>query len=538
MLGSRLAIPIVTAIAVALAAPGVASAQLIFDRGNDIWAANDDGSNPHPLVLAAPLGMDAGLGSPAVAPNGDALLFRGTTLRNAYAGNSQDFYGENADGAYVLQDGAVRRLSAPPAASPMAWTTGDLVPEPAPGGAYVYERDSCTEQLFNIEYSLFWGAFCKSELRSSSLAAGAAGSASFATPCDEAGEGGPGDPSPDPTDGSLRVVYVGCGTETEPFTTRGELIVGEPGGVATPIAYGADLPYGNAFAGFADPSFSPDGRLIVAYDYGGTDYADTPEQAAGIYLFDPASPGSMRLLLSAPEASGGEYETLASPRFAGPNTIVFVAGGSVWSVPASCDECSMADATKLFAGGPNAAEQAFSVAWTAVNVAPASVYPSQGPAGGSPSSPSSPTRQPQPRHESERHGGTLALTLARLHARPLRRLLAKGLAVRARCSSACRLALTLTVDTRTARRYGLLGHSHRGHRRARLPRHGQGGAVVVGRVRLKLSAGKLTGARVRFTPRARRSLRRARSLKLRLSGVASASGLAPASAARILKVRR
>lgn len=534
------------AVALAFAAP--ASAQLVFDRGNDIWGANDDGSNPHLLVQAAPLGMDQGLGSPAVAPDGEALLFRGTTFRNTYAGHSQDFYGENTDGTYALQGGTVRRLSAPPVGSPMAWSTGDIVPEPAPGGAYVYEHGTCTEVSVLFDYSFFWNPFCKNELRSSSLAAGAAGSAPFATPCDGDAEGGPADPSPDPASGSLLVAYVGCTIEEGGVISPPALIVSGPGEAgAKAVAYGAEYAYPGGEA-LADPSWSPDGSRLVLYDHGGTNF-EGPADTAGIYVLEPMpNPATSRLLIKAPEVEAEAFETLASPRFAGPGTIVFVAGGSVWSVPASCDECTFpGDATKLFAGGSDPSTQAFSVAWTAREVAPASVYPGQaGEPGGSGSaaggqsgaSPSSSAPRPAAHDHKGRggRGGTLALALGAVHAPPLRKLLAKGLPVKARCSRACGLTLSLAVDAKTARRYRLLRQGRSRPRSALLRRHGA--AVVVGRARLELRGGKLTGARVRFTHRARRALRRARGLKLRLSAAAHAAGVAPAGATRIVKVHR
>lgn len=535
---SRLLPAIAGALLAAALLASPASAQLVFDRGNDIWAANDDGSSPHPLVEAAPLGMDAGLGSPAVAPDGNALLFRGTTLRNPHAGFTTNFYGENADGDYVLSGGVVRRLSAPPAAMPLSLTTGDMGPEPAPAGGYVYQHDSCTEAWNIIVFG--YVPFCVSELRSSSLAAGAAGSARFASPCDEEAEGGPADPSPNPASGTLQIAYVGCKAEAE-FSSPGELIVGGPGGAATPIAVGPELPNDESVAGFADfadPSWSPDGSRIVAYDYGGTDTGGNPEQAAGIYAFDPARPGFMRLMAAAPRESNGEYEVLASPRFAGAETIVFVARGSVWSVPADCSECSFpGDARRLFAGGSDPSTQAFSVAWTAREVVPATAYPGQGATAGPAQQAGAAPTAKHPGQPGEAGEGSLALRLDVLHPPRLRRLLARGLPVRVRCSHACRLALSLTIRAGTARRYGLLGSRHRERLRGRLAAPLRLGATVIGRARLRLRAGRLTAVRVRLTHRAAHALRRAQGLRLRLVALARSAGVPAASAARSVRVR-
>jgi hypothetical protein len=98
-----------------------------------------------------------------------------------------------------------------------------------------------------------------------------------------------------------------------------------------------------------------------------------------------------------------------------------------------------------------------------------------------------------------------SLTLAR---RPLPRALARGLSARARCSVDCAAVATLTLDNATARRYGLT------RRRS--------GRVVVARG----SGGReFDGSRrfgVRFTAAARRRLRDATRLRLRLRAGGSA----------------
>jgi hypothetical protein len=95
-----------------------------------------------------------------------------------------------------------------------------------------------------------------------------------------------------------------------------------------------------------------------------------------------------------------------------------------------------------------------------------------------------------------------------LERRSLPRALAAGLRARARCSVGCAAAATLSVDNATARRYGLT------RRRS--------GRVVVARG----SGGReFRGAKrfaVRFTTTARRKLRNASRLRVRLSSSASA----------------
>jgi hypothetical protein len=108
--------------------------------------------------------------------------------------------------------------------------------------------------------------------------------------------------------------------------------------------------------------------------------------------------------------------------------------------------------------------------------------------------------------------------------RPLQRALARGLPARARCSVACAAAAALSVDNATARRYGLT------HRRS--------GRVVVARG----SGGReFDGTRrfaVRFTATARRRLRAATRLHLRLSATGSADSTDRRTQTRSLTLTR
>lgn len=521
-------IAVVSAVALALAS--IASAQMVFDVGNDIWASNDDGSGAHLLVTAASLGMDQGLGDPAVAPHGSTLLFDGSTHANPFVDplSSSVFYGDNAAGVYALSGGTVTRLSGPPRSTGTASESDELVPEPASGGVYVYEHEECVPQT---TYYNLPGKYCGGWLRYAPISSGAAEASAFATECD--GDMGipstpPADPSPDPASGSLRVAYVGCEQAEQDqagiTTDHDQLIVSGPGGqgkVTVALAPGAS----NAASGdpdMADPSWSPDGSELVVYNAGGTDFdpqtSQTTTTPGGLYVFsDLTQTNAGRLVLEDPLNGDGTADRIRSPRFTGAGTIVFVLDGSIYSIPASCSDCTMASATKLRDGGTDASTQSFSVGWTSGSVAPAKAGSGGGGSGGSGGGGGSGGSGGTGGSSGGGGGHGLRLTVARVRAPRLQTLLAHGLTVRARCSLSCRLSLTLTLPAATAHRYGLI--SARAFRRLR---HRRNARVTIGHAAARLRAGRSRAVRVKLNARARRGLRHARRLTLGLRVVARA----------------
>lgn len=368
--------------------PAPASAQLVFNRGTDLYASADDGSDVHLLVAARGLGMDQGLSSPAVAPSGNELLFWGETYRNSAQYKSYTTYGANADGVYALSGGQVRRLSGAPAPARNAdgnpsYSSGEEEPEPVPSGSYVYQDTQCSV-YFDSE-ALTWDDACGTTLDSAPLSRGSAGAAQFVSDCDGSGSG-VRDPSADPASASPIVAYGGCSYSSEPgnplVDPQAELVISGPahrGQVR--VALGADtccVP--RPSAGFSDPSWSADGRRLVAYNSGGDHQTyngygfDTTPVPAGLYVYsDLSQTTSGTLALAAPADGQGGYLQLSSPRFMGTDKIVFAAQGSIWSIPAACNQCSFpAEATKLYEGGSNAATQASGVAWTTGTIQPAS----------------------------------------------------------------------------------------------------------------------------------------------------------------------
>ena len=67
--------------AIALAAPSLAAATIVYRHGGDIWTMNDNGTGAHALVTTAQI-PGAGpwtIGAPDVLPGGAVVVFTGTT---------------------------------------------------------------------------------------------------------------------------------------------------------------------------------------------------------------------------------------------------------------------------------------------------------------------------------------------------------------------------------------------------------------------------------------------------------------------------
>ncbi len=499
-------------IAAAVAAlPQAARAELVFDRGPDVYAANDDGSDLHPLVRASWLGMDNGLWTPAVAPDGTVVTFMGETLRNDVQdpnGDGTHYYGASADGAYVLAGGKIARLTPDPA--PAGYSTGgDISPEPVAGGQYAFKHWSCTE----VHGQLGWDNWCESAMLTAPLSQGALASTTFA-PVD--GCSAAGNPTQDPSTTTLRLAYTGCTYNADPTNPlsegRASIYISGPGHQDEhAIALGEDADTGQT-DGFVDPSFSPDGGQVVAYDTGGgrDDFDHNPvhfEVPAALRVFDAdaAQPSEGRVLVQAPVDDQGHYVALESPRYIGADTIAFTAGGSIWTVPADCDDCTLDDdATELVDGSFDDGTGIGAVAWTSKTVQPgtAPAPPQNGGGGGGGTPQPAPQPQPAPRPTPipqptpatvvpalKLPGGTLKVKHGRLKLR-----LACGTG-----TTSCKGTLSLTT--------------RKGKKRSSL-----------GRVAYAIAAGKKKTVALKLTRAGRRALAKAHHRRLKVLLTAKPAG--------------
>ena len=295
----------------AFAAAQPASATIVYEHGNEIWAMNDDGSDQRQLAAGAPLGMEAGVGNPHVAPNGSTVVFEGSTNRNYHtcAGGIQ-YWGNHAIGVYRWRDGAIARLTEAPSPG-QCLTTFHTDPEATTNG-----------RVLNI----YWAIASGNNLRGfqSGTQDGPA-EGSTPTGCDN--DIDLEDPSPNPAN-PAQFAYLGC----------------EGGGGSQAIG----LTQGSSHQGlsFDDApqravAWRSDGGLVVASE-GGT------EPGIWTYTPTPGNPNPVHVL-NGDFAGDVGFAGVANDR------ILFSSGGDIWSIPASCTaaSCSMANATRLTTSGSN-----------------------------------------------------------------------------------------------------------------------------------------------------------------------------------------
>ena len=303
----------VTAVVTLIAFAGAesASATIVYKHGNEVWAMNDDGSDQRVLATPDPLGMEAGLGDPHVAPNGSTVVFSGSTNRNYHTcGAGVQYWGQHASGIYRWRDGVVTRLSQAPSGQPTCITSIHAEPEATTNGRVL------NELLLNVNGTFGHGF-------QSGTQEGPA-DANNPTACDNAV--GLADPSPNPANPD-QFAYLGC--------------TGGGGQDAVAVSQGSThtTPVVDDSSQRSVGWRSDGGRLVVSE--GGTE--------PGLWTYNPASPVAPVHVLN------GEFSGV---NFAGANDerLVFSSAGEIWSVPASCTAatCSFpASATRLTPAGAN-----------------------------------------------------------------------------------------------------------------------------------------------------------------------------------------
>jgi hypothetical protein len=264
---------------------------------------------------------------------------------------------------------------------------------------------------------------------------------------------GPSSPSPNPAN-AAEVAYVGCDDANYDY---GLWVSGE-NNANTRLIGAAAVP-------IEHPSWRSDGQQIVNVERGGSE--------PGLWIVQAAGAPGFRHVLADP--AGNDF---SSPRFMGPaqDRVIFGAAGELWTIPASCTAatCSFpASATQVTTGGDNSAP-----AWTARNLIAAPVQGGGGQTGGG-------SGQNGDGDTTGEGPSPVAVTLSRTR---LRKALARG--------------ITFTADVGEAGRVSAV-------LRQKKKKVGAGSARV--------GADGIARARVRFTRKAARKLRRRKSARLTLS---------------------
>jgi hypothetical protein len=370
-LATRFALLVVSAVLIAISAPISAEADVVFEKGADIWVMEDDGTDARALVKGSDLSdMDGGLADPHVDPVGKTVVFTGNTARNKVVdyGTCGYYpytypcwtwhYGFNATGVYKLEDGAVTRVSGAPAYC-YNCTMSDYSPELSAGAKrHAYSFMHCQGTRSAGSYAC-----------NSSLGVRGEGEGSFGTVC------GPDDavlydPTINPANAN-QIAYSDC-TVASGENSVEAIYVAEPGRANEhPVACDDST--------IEDPSFSPSGNRLVTSEKGTT---------PGLWIYDPTVNNCL------PGASGTQALvnpdpdniSFSDPRFMGSDKLVFAVGtksGESWvydlyTIAAGCNGCQFPSAaTKLTEGGESS-----SPAWTSAALAVAPVTPPDNNGGG------------------------------------------------------------------------------------------------------------------------------------------------------------
>jgi hypothetical protein len=140
-----------------LAAFGTTAAyagQIVYAHGGDLWAMNDDGSNPHPLFTSSQAGVVVDGMTPAhqpvaVQPGGNGIAFVGTSNGSCAATPA------NCPGVYSLVGGKLTRLTAAPApcgGGGISCASEEDLPAVTSDGRIVYERLDVASSLSCFYY--------------------------------------------------------------------------------------------------------------------------------------------------------------------------------------------------------------------------------------------------------------------------------------------------------------------------------------------------------------------------------------------------
>ena len=455
------------AAAVALTAAAPASAgQILYADHDGLYAVNEDGSGKRELINADAFGADA-VYEPWVQPNGSTVLFQGRDPAPGYGGL---YCGFNCVTVWAWPAGTdnVLQLTGNP--------TGCGDPRDLCAGLNVDGRISSDNQT--LYYTQIYA-----EPNSSGTFN------SISTPYKAKVQDG-GDPNaqelkgdckteentPSPDDPAV-IVFEDCNNNyyddanTLPYKL---LYIGSPGG--SKVLIGGD---DTDIAGVA---WRPDGNALLT-----TEGGDNP----GIWTIGlgGAEPTFRRIAAITWDSDHSQFST--QPTFVGNDKIAFGYGKDIYTLPASCTDCTIGQATKIV--GP--VESLSGVSWTS-HAVPGPPAPKPTPTATPTSTPTStPTAAPTP-------GGQLKVALSpkglkdNVFAR-------KGAPVAFTASAPGSLILQATVTAKQARQLGI-------NRRATRP-------VVVAKGTTSLTkagAGTLTLKPTRTAARRLRSLRRAITLSL------------------------
>jgi len=328
--GARAWAIIAVSLVFAWALPGSAAATIVYDDGDGgIHAINDNGTGEQPLVRGA--GID-----PAVSPQGSTVILIGNEPGEDYFGTVEK-WSPGGSPSVLAQDFD-------------GYAAG---PEIGTGSRYVFEVGT---KFWGGNYTTRQGTLSSKGSTKVNLFPAPPPPSAFAPFGWDVITGDDADPrqaSPSPTQDKL--LYVGPGGRRCASADCGTIYV-EDIEFLMLVTPQSDQPllYSESLWQFQDPSWSADGTKIVFRYFTHTLATDPVRPGEGIWVAD-SDGENLRQVLQEPDPPGPLATPITDPRLGGGRVIFEYHGAGdqlsgIYSVPASCSECTMEDATFLAEG--------------------------------------------------------------------------------------------------------------------------------------------------------------------------------------------
>jgi hypothetical protein len=457
----------------ASAAPALAG-QIVYstepaDGDAQIRVMNDDGSNDRLLVHEDDIPGAESVYNPYVSPNGDTVVFQ---ARTPSPGGYGVYCGFRCSGIYAYSGGTITRISQDPTdCAPGDLCLGlDVDPRITGGGGTLF---------YEMIYGEPGGQYGTPQTISTNyyrtMAPG--GGDEVEVPETSCGKGSNVTPNA-AVDGQFA---------TSTYCLNGDY------SLKVLDMNGAEETIGFDDAEFADPVFRGDGEVLA----GAEDGADP-----GLWLYP--RDGSNPHRLAAITWDSDHRPFYANPTFVGSDTVAFIHGDTIRTVPTSCDSCAVGSADTL--ASPAGVD---AIAWTSKDIPDPVVdvptdtrggtqVPTPGPGAvkGAPG-----TQKPG----GPANPGTLPLDLKVAPKTKLAAALRAGLVVPFVANQPGRLTMRATVAPALAKKLRLV------RRKTRKP-------VVVAKGATNVAGAGEAAVTLKFTAAAKKRLKRAKSVPLALSG--------------------
>jgi hypothetical protein len=341
------------AVVAALAVAPAAAAEIVYmkgpfdQQGTTLVAMNDDGSGAHTLLTGSQVPPNDRVGLPSLQPSSSTLAFEGIT--DEYDSVNGDHFGDdgaNYGGLYVMANGSVSRLSAPPAPT-IGIGSEDTSPALTADGRVVYES------IVNSydSGSNLTGSVSRLLVRS---VAGGSPSAWSTSPANSYLSW-----AADPANGGL-IAYF---DDTSPD----QLVIGNQAASSATVV--VTQPSG------AEPAWSPDGTALADVDWTTMTNSGTDGFNAGLWIFHATGSAQPKELVVDPNPPIFGAGSFSNPVWVGGNEVAFAAtiGGAtnIYEAPDSCDQCTISSpqVKQLTTDGTANAPDAYP-AWTSQTITP------------------------------------------------------------------------------------------------------------------------------------------------------------------------